>query len=540
MPYLVVLLLFISSLVHAADPETEFGERFLERQKQEREREYLENKQESLRQLPTTPELPQEEVCFDINNIQISGNTLLTEQDMMALLEKYRDQCLGKNGVNYLMQDLTAVYVQKGYITTRVYIPPQDLNLGTLKLIVIEGEVESVILNEGKPNDDKKLWWAMPSLTKELYLPDIEQGLDQINRVRSANATMKLWPGSEPGLTNIQIINQVDDEVRGEVEINNDGQDDTGKTKVRVGLETDNLLGINDSTSINYIGSQNTNAVAATASFPYRYSSFNFSHSYSEYLNILPEQTDLFGQSNTSTLSWDYLLYRDSSMRVNLVNSLSVRRSERYLLGVKLSPQKIVPYRISLNASENLPWGYYSMELAAAFGSKLFGATTDDSELPDAAPHAQFAKLEWRSSIAKPVASIGSYQLSLSGQYSDKGLYSSEQVHIGDRSSVRGGETTIASGDSGFYIRNDFNINVPASGLRQLGVSVRPSVFIDYGHVFADENNLGEEAMGGGFGLNASYKDVRLQFVWAHILTTSVTAARSSNSAFLSLSTQIF
>ncbi|ASP38600.1 hypothetical protein CHH28_07885 [Bacterioplanes sanyensis] len=497
MHYILIILIVLSGSVFAADPETEFGQQFLERQKQERERQYLENKQENLQVIPTSPDLPSEDVCFDIENIQINGNTLLNQQDILFVLEKYRGQCLGKNGVNYLMQDLTAVYVQKGYITTRVYIPPQDLNLGTLKLIVIEGEVEGVILNDGEESDSRKLWWAMPSLSKELFLPDIEQGLDQINRVRSASATMKLWPGSEPGLTKIQIVNQTDDEFRGEVELNNDGQEDTGKTKVRVGLEADNILGINDSTSINYIGSQNTNALAATASFPYRYSSFNFSHSYSEYLNILPEQTDLFGQSNTSTFSWDYLLFRDSSMRVNLVNSLSVRRSERYLLGVKLSPQKIVPYRVSINVSENLPWGYYSMELAAAHGSKWFGATSDPSQLPDSAPHAQFSKVEWRSSIAKSVTSLGSYQVSLNGQYSDKGLYSSEQVHIGDRSSVRGGETTIASGDSGFYIRNDFNINVPAAGLRQIGVSIRPSVFIDYGHVFADENSIGEEATGG-------------------------------------------
>merc|ERR1712169_79425 len=94
------------------------------------------------------------------------------------------------------------------------------------------GYVEGVSINNNSPEDRRKLWWAMtPSWEKHLRLPEIEQALDQINRVRSANAQMKLWPGQKTGATHIQIINETDNEIRGSIVLSNDGLEDASEKR---------------------------------------------------------------------------------------------------------------------------------------------------------------------------------------------------------------------------------------------------------------------------------------------------------------------
>jgi hemolysin activation/secretion protein len=484
--------------------------------------------------------------CFDIKIIQLKGNTLLSRDDIEHIVLPYKGKCLGKNGVNQLMAKLTTAYIDNGYITSRVYIPPQDLKTGILEFIVIEGTLENFSINNNEVEDRRKLWWAMPPQRGSyLSITEIEQGIDQINRVPSANAKMKLWPGQETGSTHIQVLNKTQDELRGNIEWNNEGQANTGKQKIRFGIDADNILGINDIWGFNYIGSKDTNAVTLNNSFPFRDWTFSLSHSYSEYLNILPGNTDLFGQSNTSTLGADYLVYRNGKKKVNWSTNLTVRRSERRLLGVELTPQKLVPIRTALNLSENLSWGFYSLEAGLVHGTKLFGASKDASNIQREEPKAQFNKLDGRFTIVVPTNWF-SYQSTLAIQVTDDLLYSSEQIHIGDKSTVRGFDTTAASGEKGFYWRNDFSVNskslISSLGLASAAPWLRYGsvfTFLDAGWVEPKLIQRADRAAGTGLGLRVNYKDVSASIIWSKAIESP--EKRNSNEAvYASLQLKVF
>ncbi len=517
-------LLIIPFFVYAADPVTEVGEKYLEDKRRQDEIERLNKRQDAYQPAPKFASVPENDACFQVNQIVISGNSILSVSDVGESVEKYRNKCLGKEAINQLIQELSAKYIDLGYITSRVYIPPQDLTSGTLELVVIEGYVEAASINNNSSEDRRKLWWAMsPAWGKHLRLPEIEQALDQINRVPSANAQMKLWPGQKTGSTHVQIINQTDDEFRGDISVSNDGQEDTGKMKTRLGLEADNLLGINDNASLNLITSTNTNAITLSGGFPYRWWSFDASHSYSEYLNILPENTDLFGQSNTSTLNSRYLFYRNTSTRIGLLTTLTIRRSERHILGVQLTPQKLVPVRVAMNYSRNSSWGYISGEFGHVQGTGLFGATQDERSAPEYSPLARFQKQDIRLTIGAPLSSLFSLQTVIAGQYSDDSLYSSEQIHLGDAGSVRGSDTTFASGDRGFYIQNTLSVSgrglLAWVGSQQAwlnGLSFR--LFSDYGYVRQLAADHADNGMGVGAGAGYRYRRLTADLWWARLV----------------------
>ncbi|MDV0916573.1 POTRA domain-containing protein, partial [Enterobacter asburiae] len=70
-----------------------------------------------------------------------------------------------------------------GYITSRAFLTEQDLSGGQLNIVVLEGRLEAIRLEGETP---RMLKMAFPGRVGGiLNLRDIEQGMEQINRLRS-------------------------------------------------------------------------------------------------------------------------------------------------------------------------------------------------------------------------------------------------------------------------------------------------------------------------------------------------------------------
>jgi hemolysin activation/secretion protein len=148
------------------------------------------------------------EPCFDIKTIELKGATILKGKELDKITKPYSGSCIGITGINNLMREVTNYYVDKGYVTTRVAVPQQDLKSGNLEIMVMEGTVEDIILNENTWRDKAQVKMAFPFMKgRVLNLRDIEQGLDQLNRLASSTATMQLMPGEKQGGTKVVITN---------------------------------------------------------------------------------------------------------------------------------------------------------------------------------------------------------------------------------------------------------------------------------------------------------------------------------------------
>ena len=109
----------------------------------------------------------------------------------------YENKCVGLAEINTLLQDLTYVYLDKGFITSRATCPTGHREDQTLRLIVVEGLLSDIYLN-GKPGSlSGVLATAFPGMKHIVNMRDIEQGLDQINRLSSNNAKTAMLPGTD-------------------------------------------------------------------------------------------------------------------------------------------------------------------------------------------------------------------------------------------------------------------------------------------------------------------------------------------------------
>lgn len=89
--------------------------------------------------------------------------------------------------------------INHGWVTSRVLAPQQDLSRGVLQLRIVPGIVRDVQLT---PSSSSRfsLYSAMPARRGNLLdVRDIEQGLENLQRLPTVTARMALHPGEAPG-----------------------------------------------------------------------------------------------------------------------------------------------------------------------------------------------------------------------------------------------------------------------------------------------------------------------------------------------------
>lgn len=146
--------------------------------------------------------------CFTIKNVDVEGVTLLSPAALTPVLLQYENKCTGLADINVLLKNLTNLYIDAGYIMSRVYVPEQDI-AGTkvLRLVAAEGTLSDIYLN-GKPAEHPGiLITAFPGMKdKAVNIRDVEQGLDQIRHghTRSWN---ELNQQMQNALRNAGVVN---------------------------------------------------------------------------------------------------------------------------------------------------------------------------------------------------------------------------------------------------------------------------------------------------------------------------------------------
>ncbi|HAF2131225.1 TPA: ShlB/FhaC/HecB family hemolysin secretion/activation protein [Salmonella enterica] len=152
---------------------------------------------------------PDETPCFKIEQVSVTGQEMLPHWvPVQRLADQAVGHCLGIEGINRLVTGIQNRLIRHGWITSRVLVPEQDLSTGTLRLIVLPGKVQDVIFTDDS-SQYATLYTAMPAHSGNLLdLRDIEQGLENLQRLPTVHASMEMLPGEAPGETRIAVGGQ--------------------------------------------------------------------------------------------------------------------------------------------------------------------------------------------------------------------------------------------------------------------------------------------------------------------------------------------
>lgn len=441
--------------------------------------------------------------CIAVSQIAVDGAAVISQQRISKITRPYENTCIDAHRIEEIMGKLTALYLSKGYAAARFYLPEQDLKTGVLKLRVEEGKLSQLQLTE-RAKGTLSLKTAIISAKGEvLNLRDLEQALDQINRLQSNNAAMNIYPGERQGESIVIFDNQPSKRWNGYFSYDNKGQDATGRNQAALGLGLDNPFGLNDLLNISYNRSlpfkpnrEDSFSGSLFYTVPLGYQTLSLSASRSEYDSTLRtafNQLHSSGETNTYTGRLDSLLYRglNSQLRANI--GLTHKDTAAFLEDIKLevSSRKLSVLDAGLSYSDMLLAGVVNVNAGYTRGLKAFNALEDASGLPAEMPKAQFEKLTYGLSYFKPFQAWGqnfSFSSNFSGQYALDALYGSEQYSIGSLYSVRGFNQSTLSGDNGYSFKNDLNLNKVYS-MSGSPLIARHYLGFDYGKVDNRENS---------------------------------------------------
>ncbi|KKO14241.1 MULTISPECIES: ShlB/FhaC/HecB family hemolysin secretion/activation protein [Pseudomonas] len=474
----------------------------------------------------TTAPLPHDQRCWAISGVRVAGNRKLSDSALTPTLRRFITPCMDIAEINGLLKAITQRYVQAGYPTSRPYLqqPPQDG--APLYLVIVEGFVESIEL--AGPDLPLSLSGAFPGLLGQpLYLPDLEQGLDQLNRLRAYELSAALLPGELQGGTRV-VVQPRKVTSRGHLDsrFDNRGSDLTGRHRLNLGFGLDSPLGLNDDLRLSLNGTVldapgQSQGVSLYYSIPYGAWAFALSASELRYEAPLPHSRQVTdGNSSYQGLSVERVLWRNQQGMLSASARLDRKQMVNRSAGAVIVQQS--PTLVSVEAGINLLWlekGLWNGYLGLAQGIDAFGA--DRSPLGAERLRPDFRK--YRANLLHlrqgPASQPWRWQSELALQYSSDPLPAVEQLLVSDDSAVRGFRLRTYSGASSAAWRNTVSQPLPEGWTAPL--QVRPYIGLDLGWTRTAEGKPSQRLAGATAGAELSLPGSHLRLGYQRALYAS-------------------
>ncbi|WP_324256289.1 ShlB/FhaC/HecB family hemolysin secretion/activation protein [Pseudomonas sp. TB1-B1] len=511
--FLCTLLLTYVSLNSAMAAPTP-GDQDLIRDRQNRLLEEQRRRLEELQDLPgkgSTPEapaLPADTRCFPIQDIELKGADSLSAADRARLLKPYLGQCLGVAQLNQLLKVITDYYIAKGRVTSRAYLPQQDLSSGHLQVLVVEGKLEGIKGAQGSTVTDRELAMAFPGKVGEaLNLREVEQLVDQLSRLPSKQAQMELSPGAQIGGSEVLVRNQPQKPWRASLSRNNDGQKSTGEQQWGAGLEWDSPLGLADQLILrgghDAISDHQKTSKNSMLYYNVPWGWWNFSYTYSESDYRTPGSVDDFkykqwGDSQNHQLRAERVVHRDDVSKTSVNVGLTHLRTNNYINDTSLdvSSNRLSEFQVGVSHGRRIGSAFVNLDVGMQNGIGAFDAQKDEQTRirGNLTPTPRYRKYTATLSYLQPFTLWGeslSFSSLATGQRSEDVLYAPQRMSLGGSYSVRGFKDQQLNGDSGGYWRNEVRWARPVTldWMRPAFAEYGASVGYDQGVIRNDRYN---------------------------------------------------
>lgn len=473
--------------------------------------------------------------CWRITGLQLTGNRLIGDEALRHAIQPLLEPCLNPGQINRILARVTLLYTEAGYVTSRPLLLVPPTHGQPLELAIEEGFVEAIELaGEDLP---VSLAAAFPGMIGQpLELRTLEQGLDQLNRLRSVDLAADIMPGDLPGGSRI-VLRSLQRLPRWQLNagLDNGGSPGTGRNRISLNAGFDNPLERNDSLSLYGLytpgeGRSGSATFGLYYSIPYGPWNFSAAANRLRYRSMAKGVLGPIETSGVSTLlsySLERALWRDQRRLLSATLRLDDKHNAAYLLSQRIAVQS--PRYQSIEAGLNGLWlGDATWSGFAGYSRGLGGWSGNDGRRykdPDA-QRARYGK--WRASLSRTASyTWGGLRWTLAnswaGQYSANRLPHLEAMALASTAAVRGFHGQPADTANGLAWRNTLYLPFALDG----GLRFIPSLGLDAG--WADNPGRtraglhtqparGERLLGASLGASLEHRHGSLAVDYQHSL----------------------
>lgn len=482
-----------------------------------------------------TPRRPQKTTgdapCHTIRQIRTAGHPDAMGEGPFDYLAKFIGRCVSADDINTLLGDLNRWYQERGWTTTRVYATEQNLGDGVLELRVIPGRIEGYRTPDANRDDQSRFAAAFPGQSGDyLNLRDLEQGLENLNRLPSQEAKFKLYPGKEPGTSDvvIELIEKPAWRITGMLD--NSGTKAMGEWRSNTEFALDNLLGRNDQLAIGY--NRNLDGGKLDAKFegltlnyfiPQGKHLVGVSASTYESIFALPGINQDYGMRTRSTkagLSYDYLVSRSQGSKQSLIAGLDFTRQTSHIGDIEIESQyrRLAVLYLGAKGKHYVGNQIYDWLFRVDQGTGLFaamGSIPGGSDPRYTLAKAQFsALLPLKTSYSENWAN---WRSTLQIQAGNDKIPSLANLYVGSRYNVRGFRDFSLYGATGGWWRNDLE----SKSLRWGDGAVSFYAGLDTGWIKANASQeVSQHHLAGyAIGLRGDFRGFKVDVAYARAIT---------------------
>lgn len=454
---------------------------------------------------------------FYIKQIQLDG--VPKELSFLnKIARKHEQKHVTVSDITNIRNAFQRKLLDKGFVTSQVYIPEQNLNAGTLQFMVMPGRVEDIRYSASSAHGP---WRTAFSVRPGdiLNIRDVEQGLEQMKRVSSQSVTMQLLPGTSVGTSIIELTIKQDKPVHGSISIDNSGLESTGVYQGSFTSSFDQVFRANDTFTMSLSGDlsgsgsiKGTRAASLNYVIPHGKDTFSLSFSKSRYHQTIqsnPYDFTYSGKSTTMKAKWNHVWSRTQREKRAFDISISTRHNHRFINDMEIPVQALRTTSMEFGVSNRKYIGNATLysRLGFQWGIGALGAQPEHKASvamggPTSRYHMWLVDVDYRKPFImghRPASFTSSFH----GQWVQGGkrLYSVDTINIGNRYSIYGfdGEYTLM-GDSGWYVRNEVSSVIPR-------LNTEVYLGLDVGAVYgkSTEALVGKTIAGTALGVRGNY-----------------------------------
>ncbi len=474
--------------------------------------------------------------CFNISRIEVLGVGVV-DPAQVEKIANFKTGCITLEDIEEARKRILKFYFDAGYIAARVYIPRQNVADGVFDIQLIEGQITQVVVDVNGEQRPSKALTAFPGVVgAPANLRTIEQGIDQIDRLRTQSAKSELRPGDEPGDTVLYINTTATRPWQLGFSVDNRGSGTTGENTVNLSFSYEDLVGLNDQWIFDFRRSSDafplkfsnenpdSRSLLIGGSIPYGRWTLSTYGSYSDYnvdVRGATSTIETSGNSKSIQASADYLFHRDSDSKTSLNFGLTWKDNENFVLGTQIdvSSRALTFFDLGVSHVQYTANGVFDGSIKFRQGLSLFGAF-DDDDAPPGSPKGQFSSVllsaGYQTGWTFPQSTL-LLSSRIDAQFADDLLFGSEQFSLGSFSGIRGTRQGVLFGNNGVQVRNTLTWLQRLDGW---DVTLRPYVGLDGGRIFGQDrfDIDGDSLISGTAGLGIEYRNVAVDVEYSQVL----------------------
>lgn len=184
---------------------------------------------------------------IQINQIQVVGSTVFSEAELQQVTQGFANRLLTVDDFQQAADAVTALYLSKGYITSRGFLPEQTLEGGVLIIQVAEGGLEDIEVQ----GTTRLIDYVRSRMGLGAQFPLNQISIEDQLRLLASDPLFEdvrgsLKPGTEPGQTILEVQVQEANAFSGSIGTDTLSPQSVGEYRIGATLQYLNLAGLGD------------------------------------------------------------------------------------------------------------------------------------------------------------------------------------------------------------------------------------------------------------------------------------------------------